>query len=739
MATTPTAPARPTAPAHPSAPTSAPTAPAAKPDPKAAAPAKPAHPDETHPDAHKDPHAPETLHKELPGKPDPKHFGAVLGPDPKNPGQTRWAFKSGHPGIEKFKAAIGDWTAKDATYRESLAAGMPAHVAARMRHRAWLTGLAHRVQLGAPLDRALLTDPHAVDPSDFADASAYSWRDICGDALAGGNVANVGSDDIIAGLGIGLPSLDNLGLSDAQVSQRNDLAAQAKARQAAPGAPGVKGPVKVVVPLAQTKTPGTPGVSADQAKADALARRKAELISHLHAELVVARHATERDEALIHDLDRGLHAGAHALGVAAGQIEQQNAEIEARLAGLSANLGDAEVEGSDLLNGDDDLGRHLAHQAQGHETVAVLRHLVAQEHAKAEKDERLIRDLRRGAHALECCLAEAECYFEAKNAAVEARLGAKGTSDGTSGAEAVTDELGYGGGHGGGGHGHGHGRSAPGDYAPPVYAGPFSDTDDDGDDDVGAHWFRGDRIDRLGPMEWGAPVEVVATQPVEVVEHPLGWGRRLGWGRGRYGARWDGLGAHFERDLMNGDVGNFGSALAAVFTGGLSDVAKAAAGHPNHLEWVRKYGSRYYEHPEWRRLYWRGYAAQVEPGRSRALGRERMILGHERHEERALGREIGRDRRELSHERHEERALSREIGRDRRELSHERHDLRGVDDAPAALPALPPANLGAADPLCPTNACGLPPAGNYAPSALAGIGSPSLSAVSRSMRGDGLN
>ena len=73
--------------------------------------------------------------------------------------------------------------------------------------------------------------------------------------------------------------------------------------------------------------------------------------------------------------------------------------------------------------------------------------------------------------------------------------------------------------------------------------------------------------------------------------------------------------------------------------------------------------------------------------------------------------------------------------------------IGGIDDAisgaapfaPPALPALPPASLGAADPLCPTNACGLPPAGNYAPSALAGIGSPSLSAVSRSMRGDGLN
>jgi hypothetical protein len=224
-----------------------------------------------------------------------------------------------------------------------------------------------------------------------------------------------------------------------------------------------------------------------------------------------------------------------------------------------------------------------------------------------------------------------------------------------------------------------------------------------------------------------------------VVESP-GWGRRLGWGRGRYGARWDGLGAHFgEREIVvvNGNVGNFGSALAAVFTGGLSEVTKAAAAHPSHLEWVRRYGPRYYEHPEWRRLYWREH---VEPGRGREigrerheLGRERRILGHERHEE----RELGRERRILGHERHEER----ELGRERHELARERRGVRGVDSTAGAPLSLPPASLGAVDPLCPTNACGLPPAGNYAPSALAGIGGAGagLSAVSRSMRGDGLN
>jgi len=57
-------------------------------------------------------------------------------------------------------------------------------------------------------------------------------------------------------------------------------------------------------------------------------------------------------------------------------------------------------------------------------------------------------------------------------------------------------------------------------------------------------------------------------------------------------------------------IGDAGRAVEAIFTGGLSEVVIAAAGHPSAGEWKRRYGERFWEHPEWQRDHWRRERAE---------------------------------------------------------------------------------------------------------------------------------
>jgi hypothetical protein len=107
-------------------------------------------------------------------------------------------------------------------------------------------------------------------------------------------------------------------------------------------------------------------------------------------------------------------------------------------------------------------------------------------------------------------------------------------------------------------------------------------------------------------------------------------------------------------DFMLGDVGR---ALAAIFTGGLSEVANAAQSHPQAATWKRTWGERFWEHPEWQRRFWH---------------RDKNCLVHDEralHADERAGNWRGAAHREA------------EIRHDERRLHHDRF-LRGVSNGP---------------------------------------------------------
>lgn len=413
----------------------------------------------------------------LPGRPSPKDYGAHRGPDPRNPGRQAWLFQTntdaGRKQHIRYNKDFANWTARNAAYQQTRQRGAPAPVLVPLRQRAWMTGAAQRGQLNAPLGPDMTQDPDAVDPADVDVPEDY---DLDADDMSG---AGGGDGVAVAGEHVegehdevgGLPDLDGLGLTDVQRANLKERAAEREILR-------TEGPAA----LARAKKHGRAAVqheAAVDAKREHAAREHAahqkharekheRALAHLHAELLVARHATKRDEHVIHDLQAGLHAGAHALGIGEQYLERQNAEIVARIRAAGVNLGNAELEGSDITEGADDVGRHIAHQAHGHETVAMLRHLIAEEHAKQHHDQHVIADLHHGAKAMEHVLHQAEVYFEHKNHKLEADLAAKRASDGVSGVPAKDatekDDLGFrgGGGAGGGGGGSQYGRALGG-------------------------------------------------------------------------------------------------------------------------------------------------------------------------------------------------------------------------------------------------------------------------------------